>query len=196
MTIPTHLVHYYIPDRAPFLNLSDLSEEELKPVVEGLRQRTLDGKTKREFHDYYFPQRKEAEQNLRKVYIEKGGKPERKAPHYFYLGRSKIVEFMFNGNFKTIELPIELVEKEVVFSIGDSIHTFSKPYKEGIKWENKWYQGKLYNFEETVEIIKQLELDLEVDLNNRESYKKHQIFAIEGLIWSDKILNDALKRAT
>lgn len=57
--------------------------------------------------------------------------------------------------------------------------------------ENKWYQGKLYNFNETIEIIKQLKLDLD----NSESLDQYGVACIEALIWSDKILNNALKIA-
>lgn len=189
MTIPSHITHYYLSDKAPFLNLSDLSDEAIKPIVEDLEQRRLDGKIKRVFPDWYFPQRKEAEKNLLKAYIEKGGKPERKAPHYFCLGTSKGIEFGYNNDFKTIEIPIDLIENDLFFSIGDTLFTFSKSYSEKIKWKNKWYQGKLYNYKETIEIIKQLGLDLD----NPESLNQHKVACIEALIWSNNILNKALK---
>lgn len=83
MTIPNHITHYYLPDKKPFLNLSDLSDEEMKPIIANMEQRRLNGKIKRVFPEWYFSQRKEAEKNLLKAYIEKGGKPERNAPHYF-----------------------------------------------------------------------------------------------------------------
>ncbi|TBN15759.1 hypothetical protein EYD46_11600 [Hyunsoonleella pacifica] len=172
------------------MNLSDLSDEEVKPIISDLEQRRLDGKLKRAFPDWYFPQRKEAERNLLKSFIEKGGKPERNSPHYFCLGKSKGIELGYNNDFKTVELPIELVEKDVLFSIGDTLFTFSKSHTEKIKWKNEWYQGKLYNYEETVEIIKELKLDL----NNTESLNQNKIACIEGLIWSDKILKEVLEK--
>jgi len=183
-----YITHYYLPDRKPFLNLSDLSGKKLKDVLDELNQKQLDGSIKRIFPDWYLSQREEAEKNLLKSFIKKGGKPDRKSPHYFCLGKSKGIEFGFNNNFKTIELPISLIKKEIMFSLGDTLFTFSKSYNDKIKWENEWYQGKLYNYEETIQIIEQLNLDL----NDTESLHKNKIACIEGMIWSDKILKKAL----
>jgi len=189
MIIPNYITHYYLPDKEPFLNLSDLSEEEMKPVIDDLEKRHLDGKIKRVFPDWYLLQRKEAEGNLLKAYIKQGGNPERNTPHYFTLGRSKGIELAYNNDFKKIELPIHLKEKNILFSIGDTLFTFSKSHTEKIKLENKWYQGKLYNYEETIEILKELKLDIE----DSESLKTHNVACIEALIWSDKLLNSMLK---
>ena len=187
--IPEFITHYYLPDKQPFLNLSDLSDEAKRPVLEDLEQRRLAGKMKRYFPDWYFPQRKEAESNLFEACVAKGGQPKRKAPHYFTLGRSKGIEMGYNHNFKTVELPISLIEKEVLFTIGDTLWTFSKSYTSQVTWENEWYQGKLYNYQETKEVLTQLNLDVE----NPVSLKKYKTPCVEALIWSDEILNQALQ---
>lgn len=189
MEISNYVTHYYLPDKQPFLNLSDLSGEKLKQVVEELNQRQAKGKIKRIFPEWYLSQRKEAEKNLLKSFVNKDGNPERESPHYFCLGKSKGIEFGYNNNFKTIELPVELLRKEMMFSLGDTLFTFSKPYNDKMKWKNKWYQGKLYNYDEVVEIMKQLNLDI----NKKESLNKNNIACVEGLIWSDSILKKALE---
>lgn len=182
--IPDQVVHYYLPDKKPFLNLSDISEEERKPILEDLEKRRLAGKMKRGFPDWYFPQRQEAEKNLMKAYLEKGGKPERQAPHFFSLGRSKGIEFGYGNNFKTIIIPIELIKHEAYFSIGDTLWTFSKSYAPDIIYENNWFQGKIYTYDETVEILKELALDVE----DNASLGKHKVSCVEALLWSDSIL--------
>jgi len=189
VTIPGFITHYYLPDKQPFLNLSDLSDEAKRPVLEDLEQRRLAGKMKRYFPDWYFPQRQEAENNLFEACLAKGGQPQRKAPHYFTLGRSKGIEMGYNNNFKTIQLPINIVEKEVLFSIGDTLWTFSKSYTEQITWKNEWYHGKLYTYEETKEILIQLGLDVD----NPASLQKYKVPCVEALIWSDEILHQALQ---
>ncbi len=191
VNIPDFITHYHLPDKAPFLNLSDLSDEARKPVLEDLEQRRLAGKMKRYFPDWYFPQRQEAERNLWQACVDKGGKPQRKAPHYFALGRSKGIEMGYNNDFKTVQLPITALGAAVLFSIGDTLWTFSKSYTDQVTWKNEWYHGKLYHYDEVSEIMHQLDLDVE----NPESLKKHKVPCVEALIWSDEVLNDALQAA-
>jgi len=186
--IPNFITHYYLSDRKPFLNLSDLSKEEMKPIVDGLNNRRKEGETYRGFSDWYFLQREEAEINLRKVYIEKGGMPKRKSPHYFTLGKSIGYEWVYKNNFKTIEIPINLIKSNLLFSIGDTLWTFAKSYNPNQKIKNRWYQGNLYSYEETKEIINKIELDL----NSHDSINKNQIFCIETFIWCDDELNELL----
>jgi hypothetical protein len=144
----------------------------------------------RGFPDWYFKQRAEAEINLRKAYIKKGGIPKRKSPHYFSLGKSIGYEWVYKNHFKTIEIPISLIKSKLLFSIGDTLWTFAKSQKPNLEFKNKWYQGDLYDYTETKEIIKKLELDL----NCHDSINKNQVFCIETFIWSDEELDELLKQ--
>ncbi len=189
---PSTIVHYYLPDKEPFQNLFDLEASELESVAAELNKRKEEGLSNRGFPDWYFKQRVVAEQALRKAYIEKGGNPKRKSPHYFTLGRSIGFEWVYKENFKTIEIPIALVESELYFSIGDTLWTFAESHNPDAKWENKWYQGKLYNYRETLEILNELKVDLSCD----SSINKHKIFCIETFIWSDTELKSLLSKAS
>jgi hypothetical protein len=178
---PDYIVHYYLPDKQPFLNLSELSDNERTPIVNELNRNSEEGKMKRAFPYWYFSQRKEAEENLLKAFIKLGGKPERNSPHYFCLGESIGMEFTYNQNFKKITTPINQLNCQVMFSIGDTLWTFAQSQNPNQKWKNKWYQGKLYTFKETCEIIKKINLDLK----SKDSLNSNQVFHIEALIWSD-----------
>ena len=180
--IPDYLVHYYLPDKQPFQNLSELLSIERELIVKALNKQAEEGCMKRAFPDWYFPQREEAEKNLLESFIKLGGDPERKSPHYFCLGESIGMEFFYNKNFKQIIAPIEELNCQVMYSIGDTLWTFAKSHNPDQKWENKWYQGKLYTYEETVEIVKKLNLDLK----SKDSLNSNQVFHIEALVWSDK----------
>jgi hypothetical protein len=182
--IPNHLVHYYLPDKTPFLNLNDLSETDLKTVVEEINQDFEVGNSKRQVADWYLIQRKEAEENLLKEFQALGGKPERSSPHYFCLGESLGWEWVNNHKTKKFIVPIDELDCEVMFSIGDTLWTFSKSQKPDQKFENKWYQGKLYTYAQTCEIIKEIGLDLK----SKGSLNAHQVFHVEALIWSDKAI--------
>lgn len=179
--IPDLLVHYYLPDKKPFQNLSDIDGEEKKKVVEELNQRSEKGLMKRAFPDWYFKQRKEAEENLLQEVKRLGGTPERNSPHYFCLGESIGMQYIYNHNYKTLVLPINQIESPIYFSIGDTLWTFSKSYKPNQDWNNKWYQGKLYNYEEVSQIIREINLDL----SDKGSLNKSQVFHIEALVYSD-----------
>lgn len=190
--IPDFITHYYLPDRKPFLNLSDLTKEEMEPIVLGLNNRMEEGKMHRGFPDWYFSQREEAEINLLEATIKKGIYPKRKAPHYFTLGKSALFEWVYKNDFKTIEIPIALIKSQLMFSIGDTLWTFAKQHEPNFKkkWENKWFQGKLYNYLETEKIIQDLNLDLECE----KSRHQNRASVIETFIWSDEELNELLQR--
>jgi hypothetical protein len=184
--IPDFIRHYYLPDQKPFLNLSDLSEEEKIPIVKQLNLRKEEGKMHRGYPDWYFVQRKEAEENLRNAYIKKGGKPQRKSPHYFTLGQSIGFEWVYKNDFRTIDIPISRIQSDIYFSIGDTLWTFAASQNPEVQFEKEWYQGELYNYKETGEIIRQLNLDL----TSKESTNRHKVFCIESFIWSDEELNE------
>lgn len=159
-------------------------------MVAKLNERKESGGSNRGFPTWYFEQRKEAESNLRQAFINKGGNPERTSPHYFTLGRSIGYEWIYKNNFKTVEIPIDLVENDLYFSIGDTLWAFAKSRNPEVDWKNKWYQGKLFSYKETVELVKELNVDLE----SHGSINRHQIFCIETFIWSDDELNSLLKK--
>ena len=182
------LTHYYLPDRRPFQNLSDLSKQERDQVAHDLNQRSESGAMKRAFPDWYFKQRKEAEQNLYKQVIAQGYQPERNNPHYLCLGKSLGMEYVYNHDFKIVKIPLSDIKEPVFYSIGDTLWTFAQSHNPAQKWINKWYQGKLYNYEETIAIIQQIDLDL----TNPHSLNTLQVFHIEALIWSNNPLANYL----
>lgn len=51
--VPTFVTHYYLADKRPFLNLSDLSESELPPVMKDLERRRVSAGLKRVFGSRY-----------------------------------------------------------------------------------------------------------------------------------------------
>lgn len=181
LEVPTFITHYHYPDKAPFLNLSDLPEEERNAIVKELNQRAQRGESQRTFPDWYFVQRREAEKKLRELYIQKGGQPKRNAPHYFVLGKSPIWEDI-HQNFKFLQFNISEIETELYFSIGDSLWTMAQSQNPDQKWENKWYQGKLYDYQETCEILN----ELKVDLLSTADLKRTNIAFVETFLWSDE----------
>ena len=50
-----YIRHYYLPDKKPFLNLSDLQEDEMDYIVKKLNHRNESGDMHRGYPDWYFP---------------------------------------------------------------------------------------------------------------------------------------------
>jgi hypothetical protein len=82
------VTHYYLADKRPFLNLSDLSDAELESVMSDLEWRRAHAGLRRVFGRRYMELRRHTETKLRRLFVDAGGRPERTAPHYFVLGSS------------------------------------------------------------------------------------------------------------
>jgi hypothetical protein len=187
--VPTFITHYHYPDKEPFQNLMNVEKSERTRIARELNERYKRGETQRAFPDWYFIQREKAEKRLRETYIDRGGAPELKVPYYFMLGRSEKFEQIYNGNFNQIMLTIPTDFPNLYFSIGDSLWTFAKSEQSTQHWENQWFQGKLYNYLETVEILNQLD----IDPSCQHSLREKKVGFVEALIWSDMDLQKLLE---
>ncbi|TND05127.1 MAG: hypothetical protein FD123_3747 [Bacteroidetes bacterium] len=182
MNIPGFITHYHYPDKKPFLNLGDLPEEERAPVIEELNAREARAETQRGFPGWYMSQRIAAEEKMHGLFIAKGGKPERKSPHYFTLGDSPMLEMIYKNNFRKVTLPVTgFDDSELCFSLGDSLWTMADSQKPGFSWTNRWFEGQLYTYDEAAAILR----ELKVDPGNMDSLKAHRLIYVEALLWSD-----------
>jgi len=174
------LTHYHLPDRKPFLNLSALSEDELKNVLEVLNEKTKSGESKRIFMDWYVDHRKETEKRILNEFISKGGKPEKTYPHYFVLGESKIQKSTAQ-NMQEIIIPLSEIPAEFIsFTYPDSMASFDLEKDPKYKMP---YHGKVYTLEEIKEIIREYKMPAdEIGFTSRYGYPKY----IEAQLWSDK----------
>ena len=86
--IPDFATHYHRADRAPFPNLSDLAPTQLTEVLAGLNSPDSAARSARRFGVSYIDLRKATEALARQLFIDRGGRPQRRSPHYFVLGES------------------------------------------------------------------------------------------------------------
>lgn len=87
--MPSFVTDYHLADKRPFLNLFDLAEPELAPVMQDLERRQATAGLKRVFCPRYMHLRRLTEARLHQLCLEAGGMPERRVPHYFVLGSSQ-----------------------------------------------------------------------------------------------------------
>jgi hypothetical protein len=87
--LPDFATHYYFGGRPPFQNLSDLDEQQLARVLVVLEDTRRAGAHSRVFGRRYMHLRRLTEQRLYELFVEQGGRPQRRTPHYLILGTSR-----------------------------------------------------------------------------------------------------------
>src|SRR5688572_30253547 len=86
LSIPQYLTHYY--HQRPFRTLTELSLEQRQRVIRKLR---FPKRAAHRLHStFYFEQRLRYETLMYDQFVSKGGKPQRRRPHYAVLGESEI----------------------------------------------------------------------------------------------------------
>lgn len=121
---PAYVTHYHLPDRAPFLNLSDLDPGEQTAVMAELDRMRLDGRQHRPFGRAYVELRRRVEQRLYDAAIAAGTRPDRRAPHYFVLGASSWYEALAPG-MRSLRVPLtELPPGATTITYPDSFVAF------------------------------------------------------------------------
>lgn len=100
-----HATHYHLPDRRPFLNLSDLAPDQQAVVMRELMELRAAGRQHRPFGPAYLAMRQRTEAHLRELFIARGGQPVRTAPHYFVLGNSPWYQHLAVG-MRAIRIPL------------------------------------------------------------------------------------------
>lgn len=118
------LFHYFERGTRPLRTLSDLSDAEAAAVQNALK----DGENvyaRRDYDGRYMALRRTVEENIRRVFIEKGGRPQRRWPIYCILGESHeknprdYLDWYRDYDYIELELTAEL-RPAVSFTYGDS----------------------------------------------------------------------------
>jgi len=131
------LYHYYERARGPLKNLSDLEPEAAQRLLDGIRAENRVFAAHR--YDGYLARRRELEHLARNLFLEKGGRPLREAPHYFVVERCEWLETWYQ-DAAWIALPVDaLPEGAVSFTYGDMFPTFSPRVQDGREYRNKVY---------------------------------------------------------
>ena len=173
------LYHYYSKDSKPFLNLSDLELAEANKILEKFRRERPDSYCARRSAEY-MSNRMYYENILREEFQKKGGKMERKVPHYMVIEPCEWLSSWYE-NSSYIKIPIQEFDLQTLsFTYGDSHPTFSDKVNDG-----KEYRKKLYMYDEILEIMDKYGLP--------QNWNAHGAFGperyIEVHIWSDETIN-------
>ena len=176
------LSHYYEKGRIPFLTLSDLSDGEAVKI----HARYESGKNNfamRNHDGNYISHRRMVESKLYSKFVEKGGKPKRRTPHYMILGEYVGSKRWFNDTCK-ITIPLDSFNKCMVsFTYGDSFPTFIAPSF----GRTDWHLDNIYTYDEILDIIK--EHGMPQGQTAKEPVDHAHPNYIEAQIWYDEIIN-------
>lgn len=173
------LYHYFDQSIGPFVNLSDLSIDEARSVLNTIKA-TKPNVQSAKRHDKYVEYRRNCENMIRTEFIKKGGIVSRTSPHYMVVEHSPWLSTWYE-NSTFLKIPIhEFDLKTISFTYGDSMPTFSPKVNDG-----KEYRRQLYTYDEILMIIEKY--GLPQNWNDDGNYGPERY--IEAHIWSDETLN-------
>ena len=178
--LPEYIYHYYERDIGAFKTLSDLSNDESVKIMQRIKEEGKTFASKRP--DDYLMVRRELETKVRRIFIEKGGKPKRKYPFSLTLGECKWLETWYKHPM-FIKIPIHECEPAAMrFTYGDIFPAMR--YKDG-----KPYRGKVYTLYEIPEVIQKYGLPQEWNSEGLLAPERY----IECHLWDNKIVERFVK---
>ncbi len=182
-----HITHYYPAGDPPFRNLSDAHEEDLPAILNALAARRSAG-SKRVFGRRYMQFRRQTEEKMRRLFIAAGGRPERKAPHYFILGTS---EWFANLYPETRQIRLSLNDLDpntTSITYPDSVVSMRLGAAFGLPVDPVCpYHEQVFQLSELDNIIKKY--GMPTDVSDDDEYTDYHLKEferyIEVQIWSD-----------
>jgi hypothetical protein len=181
--LPDYITHYHLPDRAPFLNLSDLDDDRLAAVLSEL---ATTGGSQRRFGPAYMRLRRGTERLLRERFLERGGRPIRQSPHYFVLGESAWFRGLYRDAREVRLRLVDLPADQVSFTIPDSITSMGLLARLGHAQPIRPHHGAAFRLDELAEVVERYGRP---DSPAPASYDGHQLeefeHYVEVQVWSD-----------
>ena len=179
-----YLYHYFENENGPFLNLSDLNDDEAIQVQIDLSAKSkiyAKRYSKRYANGQYIFDRRIVEKRAYSMFIRKGGKPQRQVPYYGILSENELEEgYEWFVDCGVIKIPIDEFDKSTLsFTYGDSFPTF-KP------WGEEEPEYNLYTYDEILSLIEKQGLP-PIRTENMSFWTDPTY--IEAQVWSDETIN-------
>lgn len=129
--IPGYLFHYYEASRGPFRSLTMLPPVEAESILNELRSRN-DLFASRRAQDY-LAVRRELEDGVRELFIQKGGRPRLERPYYMVLGACPWLQSWY-AHGRELRIALSVFEADAVsFTYGDTFpamrYADGQPYR-------------------------------------------------------------------
>ena len=191
--VPQFATHYYLPGRAPFLNLSDLEPDRVREVIAELDSYALDGRSERRFGPRYMSLRRETEARLRQRFVDRGGRPVRRSPHYLVLGECAWFKGLYRPCAEVRVALRDLPPDATSITWPDSIVSMGLLGTYGLPTHHKPQYGQVFVLTELDEVVERYGLPagaapLSYDGHQRQEFDHF----IEVQVWSDEPLLSAM----
>ncbi len=165
-------MHYFEALRGPFKTLSDLPKEEADRLQDELRQDAALFASKRD--ESYLRTRRDLEQRVRDLFIQRGGRPSRNTPFTMVLGSCNWFSSWYRDT-REIRIPLrEFPDDSVSFTYGDIFPAMR--FNDG-----KPYRGKVYLIEELGALVERFGLPQDINPDGKLGPERY----IEAQIWAD-----------
>ena len=174
-----YLYHYFEKSRGPFLNISDLNDDEAVQLLTGFSaENKIIAKRDPKGHEQYILLRRIVEKRAYSMFVRKGGKPQRQTPYYMILSENELEEgYEWFVDCGVIKIPVDEFDKSTVsFTHGDSFPAF-KPRQD----EEPEYN--LYLYDEIMSIIERQGLP---PVRTEDMSWWSDPTYIEAQVWSDE----------
>jgi hypothetical protein len=153
-----HLIHLYKRGTQPFRTLSALREKDAILIMQSLYRAGSIFWERFEDPVAYLRLRKQIEENIRKAFIAKGGKPQAAHPIYMAFGRTKWMEndldAVTRATTTEIEVPLVLLEEcDVSFTYPDSMVSFLLTNEKESEYYLPDFHGKVFTLSEIRSIV-------------------------------------------
>ena len=189
VAVPEFATHYHLRGREPFLNLSDLTDEGVAAVLSELDAVANAGGSQRRFGPRYMALRRTTEQRLRERFIARGGRPQRRSPHYFVLGESDWFKRLYLDAAE-VRVPLDQLPSEVTsFTYPDSVVAMGALSEFGIATVAQPYHGTVFRLEELPNVVEAYGLPNDTPPQTYDGYQRRPgEHFIEVQLWSDEPL--------
>jgi hypothetical protein len=190
---PAFVTHYHLPDKAPFLNLSELREPELSEVLEDLEGRRRSSQLQRIFGRRYMELRRLTEARLHELFVQAGGKPERRAPHYFVLGASSWYRGLALGTQEVVVALSTLPFEVTSFTYPDSFTAMGFLPRYGLPYEARPHHQRVFRMDQLLAVIERYGLPADEAEPTYDGYQDRPFEKyLEVQLWSDQPIRELL----
>jgi hypothetical protein len=181
-SMPDFLSHYYEAAKGPFLSLSDFSQDIAEDILDRIREAGEIFASKRSAD--YLTIRRNLEEQVRRLFMAKGGKPKRLRPQYMILGSCPwVLDWYREG--RELRIPLAVFDAAIVsFTYGDTFPAMR--YGDG-----KPYRQQVYTLAELPRVVQEYGLPQEWNEDGQQGPDRY----IEAQVWDDEPLKPYLGRA-
>jgi hypothetical protein len=179
--LPDFLSHYYEAASGPFRSLTDLPLEKAETIQENIRQAGNRFASKRAAD--YLSIRSDLEEQIRALFISRGGKPDRLRPHYLILGDCPwLLTWYVSG--RQLRIPLAAFPADMVsFTYGDSFPAMR--YQDG-----RPYRGQVYTLSELPDLVATYGLPQMWNAEGKLGPERY----IEAQVWNDAPIHCCLAK--